>query len=352
MRKLLSILLMTSLAMGVGAWTWARCSAMSGYARARPEFFFYGPSPAEIAAARLQAKELRRQKTLARIEGIQSLEEQARLRTTERRRDGLEDKFQRAYAMSSEQREKIALELYERGEQSEQRRSIDAAKDYYLFAMQIAPGTDVSASAHQALIRLDEAQRKLAGASRGQDASGAGLLSQAELAEIQKTLHQGDSEADAEKVRLMLEQMTDFSDDKRQQLVIERLRDQPGRVYSDGLIQAIRLANGSAKDAARQALVDRFARMTANTLRNKLAAGEEEGRLAAVKAIAAKNKEELIPDLVQALNDASDDVRQASREALRALTGQDFGPAKGATAVERFVVGEKWKAWLSSRQGK
>ena len=350
MRKFTWTLLALMLLAGAGAVAWARCSAMTSYRMSRPEFFFYQALAME--QARQEAKALRKEKTLARISAIASLEEQTRAKNRENRRDSLEDQFQRAYGMSPEQRERIARDLYERGKRAE-RNNVEAAQDYYLFAMQSAPGTDVSVQAHEALIRLDS-KKKAAGGARNPSAGGDDLLSQSDLAEIQRTLAQegGNDSAEAEKVRQMLEQMTDFGDEKRQRLISERLRDEPGAAYSDGLIQAIRLANGSAKEAARQALVERFGRMDSNTLRNKLAGGEAEGRLAAVKAIGAAKKGELTADLITAVADKEEEVRQAARQTLEGLTGQDFGPSPGASIASRVAAQQRWQRWWKSQPAK
>ena len=355
MRKIALVVAAACMIAGAGAWAWARCAAMTGYISSRPDFNF-GPSAAqieaEIAAARARARELRRERTLAGIDALKSLEEKNRAMAREKRRDGLEDKFQRSYDMSPEQREKIAQGLYEDGQRAERNRSIETAQDCYLFAMQIAPGTDVSIKAHEALIRLDEAKAKLGGASRGQGGPTAGMLTQADLAEIQRVMH-GGSEADAaasEKVRQMLEQLNDFTDEKRQKLIVDRLRDEQGLIYTEGLIKVIRQSSGTVRDAARQALVDRFGRMTAATLRDKLTGGEAEARLAAAKAIAAKEKKELIPDLIRALVDKSEEVIQAARQALRKLTGEDFGPKPGASTVDCFTAQQRWERWWKGRQ--
>jgi hypothetical protein len=342
MRRCLSIAAVCCLLAAAGA-LWASCNTMSGYRSARPDFLFYRPSAAEIAAAREQARQARIARTKARIGAMADLKAQADANAIEARRDRLENQFNRAYDMTPEQREKIARELYERGKRSEGGRNYEAAKDYYLFTMQIAPGTTVSRLAHDGLLRIDALEAKTGNAPRAQGGPGKTLLTQEELKELENRLQQAagsDPETDDE-IQLLLEQLNDFPDERSQRLVIDRLRDQPGKPYSEALVQAIRLTTGDAQDYARAALAERFKGLSENVLLSKLRSGDEETQLAAAKAAGSKSAA-LAEDLVELL-DKSERVSQAARQSLRTLTGDDFGPQPGARADERFAAKQRWK---------
>lgn len=346
MRRFLSIVAVGALILAGAGVVWASCNAMSSYRSARPDFVFYRPSAAEIAQARAQARLARIEKTKLRIGAIEDLKAQAAASALEARRDRLESQFNRAYDMTPEEREKVANKLYDQGQSAEKARSYDAAKDYYLFAMQIAPGTKVSRRAHEGLKRIDQLEGKTAKSPRGFGGPGQTLLTQEELQDLEKRLQQSagsDPETDDE-IRLLLEQLNDFPEERNQRLVIDRLRDQQGKPYSEALVQAIRLTSGGAQDYARAALVERFRNMSDNVLVSKLTSDDPETQLAAAKAAAAKQAG-LAKYLVELL-DKSEPISQAARESLRALTGEDLGPAPGARLDERFAAKQRWQRKL------
>ncbi len=345
---------------GIGRMVWARCSAMraSTYRESRPTFMFYsGPSQAEInaarraeiVAARARAEALRRQKLESRIANLKSFDEQARVRATEKRRDNLEAQFSRAYESPPEVREAKAKEFYQRGQSAERNNLIEAARDYYLFAVQLAPGTQVAADAHAALLRLDEKEGKGKNFPRGQDAASASLLTQRDLEEIKERL--GDWFAEAELVQQMLQQLASDQDERRQLLVIEKLRDAKGNAYTEGLVQALRIVRGGVQQAARDALIDRMTRMKADTLRDKLASDQEDLRLAAIQAAGHKKAEDLVPDLIELVMEKNAAVRNAARQALQAISGKDFGPAPNASFEDQFYARKQWRAWWDANGG-
>ncbi len=103
---------------------------------------------------------------------------------------------------------------------------------------------------------------------------------------------------------------------------------------------------------ARDALAERLARMTADTLRAKLKDANAEVRRASALACAMKEDKALVPDLITALDDADSWVVRAAAVSLRLLTGQDFGPAAGATAADRAKAVAAWKAWWKRQSGR
>jgi HEAT repeat protein len=114
---------------------------------------------------------------------------------------------------------------------------------------------------------------------------------------------------------------------------LERLREGKGSIYTEALAAAIGRLSGDNQEKAREALVQRLSRMTAATLRNKLAEESPEVRRAAALACADKEDASHIPDLLERLDDADSAVARAVRVALGKLSGQDFATA------------QQWKEW-------
>jgi hypothetical protein len=341
MKRLLWVAATILMLVGGTSVLWAACNSMSSYSFGRPGFSFFrrGGGGGTVAIYDRKTREERIALTKKRIEAMADLKAQADARSTELRRNRLEEQFDRAYDLSPAERERIAIELYERGQRSE-RTNVEAAKDYYLFAFQMAPGTEVSQKAHDALKRLDGP----AGKPRGQGVPEETLLSQEELKDLRDRFQQasgGSPEAEAEVLRL-LQQLDEIPNERSQRLVIDRLRDQQGNTYSDGLARAIRVTSGPTQDYARQALVERFQRLTSGVLLSKLRSSDEEVQLAAAQA--AATKADLTAGLIE-LIDKSDRVSQAARKSLKALTSEDFGPAAGASTVERFAARQRWERW-------
>lgn len=360
--------ILTALGMGLvllPGLIWARCSAMrsSSYREARPGFSFYPmvaspgptfsfnrPNPVEMAAARKRAEELRKQKLEKLVASLSSREEQARVAATERRRDNLESQFNRAYQAPPEQREATAKEMFEKGQAAERARSIEAARDYYLFAMQLAPGTAIALQAHEALLRLDAMEGKSKGFARDPGAGSTNLLSRRDLEEIRRQA--GESYAESDLVEQMLEQLGSDPDERKQRLILERLRDTKGTAYTDGLVRALPIVAETLRQEARDALTERMVRMTPASLRARMSSGPDELRGASIRAAARKKSKELVPDLIELLIDGNSSIRQEAHAALKETTGEDFGPGRGASTVEQFDARKQWRAWWQSKSGK
>jgi hypothetical protein len=148
----------------------------------------------------------------------------------------------------------------------------------------------------------------------------------------------------------LLEDLKKADNDQQRRGILDQLRDAKGAEYSDALATAIDAVPENIKPQARDALADRLQRMTANTLRAKLASDESETRVAAVRAAGRKQLRELAPELIQLLLDRQPAVRQAAHQALVSLTGEDFGPAAGASTAESFVAKKRWEKWLSEQR--
>jgi hypothetical protein len=132
--------------------------------------------------------------------------------------------------------------------------------------------------------------------------------------------------------------------------VLARLRDAKGVVHTEAIVQAIPQLPDPMQAKARAALVERLTRMTAKTLRDKFGQDEAEVRRAAALACAAKQAQELIPDLIALLDDPEPAVVRAAHASLKELTHQDFGPPSAATPAERGRALAAWNDWWDKRQ--
>jgi hypothetical protein len=139
---------------------------------------------------------------------------------------------------------------------------------------------------------------------------------------------------------------------ERQAKVLEQLRDHKGPEYTDALVRVIPQLTGEVQRQARDALAQRMARMTADTLRANLRDGHAELRRASALACAIKEDKGLIPDLIATLDDKEPWVVRSAAVALKSLTGQDFGPSAHATDAERAKAVAAWKNWWKRQAGR
>lgn len=128
------------------------------------------------------------------------------------------------------------------------------------------------------------------------------------------------------------------------------LRNAKGSENTDKLVALIPKLSGDAQKAVRDALAERLARMTADTLRAKLKDANAEVRRAAAVASALKEDVGLTADLIAVLDDKDIWVVRAAGVALRQLTGQDFGPRADAKPDERAKSIAAWKEWWRTKQ--
>ena len=121
-------------------------------------------------------------------------------------------------------------------------------------------------------------------------------------------------------------------------MLIARYREAKGVAYTDALAAAVPRLPAEARKKAREALASRLTRMTAKTMRRKLADDDPEVRRAAVEACRRLGEREFVPDLAGLLDDGEPAVARAAGEALKGLTGREF------------VTAEQWRAWWEARQ--
>jgi len=132
--------------------------------------------------------------------------------------------------------------------------------------------------------------------------------------------------------------------------LLEKYQDGKGTVYTLALAGAIPRMNGEGKAKAREALANRFTRMTAVTLRQELKDDDPEIRRAATLACAMKDDKAHIPDLIPMLQDSEPIVGRAAHAALKSLSGKDFGPPSGASAQDVAHSVAAWKGWWDKYQ--
>jgi HEAT repeat protein len=111
----------------------------------------------------------------------------------------------------------------------------------------------------------------------------------------------------------------------KQAQLLAKFKDQEGVVYTQALAGAIPRLKGTIQQQARQALAERLSRMTVDTLRGRLKDDDAEIRRAAAVACALKAKDDLVPDLLDLLEDSESAVVQAAQTALQRLTGREIG---------------------------
>jgi hypothetical protein len=136
----------------------------------------------------------------------------------------------------------------------------------------------------------------------------------------------------------------------QQSELLEKYQDGKGTVYTLALAGAIPRLNGEAKTKAREALANRFTRMTAATLRQELKDDDPEIRRAAALACAMKDDKAHIPDLIPMLQDFEPIVGRGAHAALKSLSGKDFGPPNGASAQDVSHAVAAWKGWWDKYQ--
>lgn len=132
--------------------------------------------------------------------------------------------------------------------------------------------------------------------------------------------------------------------------MLKKIRDGKGTANTQALVLAIGRLEGDRLTLARDALAERLARMTAETLRTMAKSEEVELRRASILAMAMKDDKSHVPDLIAAILDDQDLVVRAAKAGLKSLTGQDFGPEMPSTSSERKAAAAAWKEWFKEQK--
>jgi hypothetical protein len=134
--------------------------------------------------------------------------------------------------------------------------------------------------------------------------------------------------------------------------LLDTMESEKGVKYTEALAAAIPRLDGESHRRAREALANRLTRMKDETLADYLQDDDAEIRRAAALAVGQKESKTLLPSLIPLLCDAETSVVRAAHASLKALTGQDFGPAAKATREERDQAVRKWIEWWSKQRKK
>jgi hypothetical protein len=134
--------------------------------------------------------------------------------------------------------------------------------------------------------------------------------------------------------------------------LLNSMREAKGSQFTEALAFAIPKLTGEKQQNARQALVDRLARMKEETVIHYLEDEEAEIRRAAAMACALKGGKVLCRKLIDLLLDPDRPVADAAHEALKELSREDFGPAAGASREERKQAVRKWLDWSAKQEHK
>jgi HEAT repeat protein len=103
------------------------------------------------------------------------------------------------------------------------------------------------------------------------------------------------------------------------------------------------------QDRLRRVLAGRLSKLSATALEDSLKGSNAEIRRAAASACALRKDKGHVPALVEALKDAEAAVSQAAHDALRELTGQDFGPPPGGDRARIESAAAAWLRWWQSQ---
>jgi hypothetical protein len=124
----------------------------------------------------------------------------------------------------------------------------------------------------------------------------------------------------------------------RQKEILKTLEEtkDPTGTYTEELLGCISGLTGAVKDQARQALAARLSRQSVNALRGRMDDGDNELRLAVVRAAGLKGSPELAADLVGLVEDKDQAVAAAAQNSLKQITKQDLG--KNAQAWREYLA--------------
>ena len=75
-------------------------------------------------------------------------------------------------------------------------------------------------------------------------------------------------------------------------------------------------------------------------------------RVAAARACAKKGSKSLVPQLIPLLRDTRGGVSEAAHQALKDLSGEDFGPKANASREERVQASWRWTEWWNKQTKK
>jgi hypothetical protein len=135
----------------------------------------------------------------------------------------------------------------------------------------------------------------------------------------------------------------------RFELLLHNFRLGKGTEFTEGLALAIPQLSGERQKRVQEELVKRLTRMTDTTLKGYLGDEIMEIRVAAARACALKGSKSLVPQLIPLLRDTRGGVSEAAHQALKELSGQDFGPKANASREQRVQASRQWTDWWNKQ---
>ncbi len=139
---------------------------------------------------------------------------------------------------------------------------------------------------------------------------------------------------------------------RRHGLLLNVYRDGKGVEFTEALALAISQQTGDLQRKTREALAERLTRMKDTTLKAYLGDENLEIRIAAARACASKGSKSLVPHLIPLLRDTRGGVAEAAHQALKELSGQDYGPKANASREERMQASRQWTDWWNKQADK
>jgi HEAT repeat protein len=111
------------------------------------------------------------------------------------------------------------------------------------------------------------------------------------------------------------------------------------------------IANPDAEIAklSQRLLAKNLQHQPGDALKTLLKHDRKDVRIEAAQAVGAK-KLRYGAELIVLLQDGDDDVRQAGRSALKAISGVDHGPESDANSEARLTAIERWRDWWSKQK--
>ncbi len=117
----------------------------------------------------------------------------------------------------------------------------------------------------------------------------------------------------------------------------------------DLLVMGIKNADAEVATLSQGLLAKNLQHQSGDGLKTLLKHERKDVRIGAAQAIEAK-KLRFGAELIVLLQDGDDDVRQAGRSALRAISGVDYGPELSANSDTRLTAIERWRDWLGKQK--